>query len=299
VSISKCSIEIGNNHQELNHHGKSSFPIAAYKDSLYRDSVPWHWHEEIEILVVTGGKLVINVGNEKYIIKKGNGIFINSESLHSVFKYKSEIGELKSIVFHPRLVGGNSDSIYYSKYLVPILKDLSLNHMLIETSIEWQREIIDSVLKIHSICTEANSGYEFEVRNIVSSLMFNIFSHKTSNSQIPSQKSIRDAKRSKIMLNFISNHYSDNISVKEIAHSSNISESEALRCFKNTIGTTPMQYVINYRLQRASELLIYSSLKIIDISLDCGFGESSYFSKKFKEKYQTSPERYRESYKSI
>ncbi|MBK5200160.1 MAG: AraC family transcriptional regulator [Spirochaetaceae bacterium] len=298
MSISKCNIEIGINHQELNHHGNSFFPIAIYKDDLQRDCVPWHWHGEIEIIVITKGKLKIKSGTNTFIINKGDGIFINSEVLHSVYSKEGESGELFSIVFHPRLVGGNSDSIYFSKYLAPIIKDQSLNNILLNASIDWQKEIIDYVIDAHKLCSLENNGYEFKVRDDISNIILTIFNNKSSKKTITSQKAIRDSKRSKNMLNYICNHYVENISVEQIASSSNISESEALRCFKNTIGTTPMQYVINYRLQKASELLIYSSLKIIEISLDCGFGEASYFSKRFKEKYKVTPENFRENYKA-
>lgn len=297
MSLAKCNIEIGFNHQELNHHGNSFFPIAIYKDDLQRNCVPWHWHEELEILVVTKGKLKIKSGINTFIINKDDGIFINSEILHSVYNDKNKSGEFISIVFHPRLVGGSSDSIYFSKYLAPIIKDQSLNHILLNTKNNWQKEIIDYVLESERLYQLKNNGYEFKIRNNISNVIFNIFENRPTTKVIFSQKGIRDSKRSKIMLNYISTHYIENISVKEIAKSSNISESEALRCFKNTIGTTPMQYVINYRLQRASELLIYSSLKIIEISFKCGFGESSYFSKRFKEKYNVTPEKFRENYK--
>ena len=55
-----------------------------------------------------------------------------------------------------------------------------------------------------------------------------------------------------------------------------------------------MQYVINLRLQRAAESLISNSKKVIDIAFDCGFSEPSYFSKKFRAKYNVTPKQYRD-----
>lgn len=295
--MTNCNLNINNNHQEMNHHGEPFFPIAIYKGNLLQGSVAWHWHEEIEIIVITKGVLEVKSGNETFVLKENEGIFLNSEVLHSVFKKNKEFGEFFSIVFHPRLVGGNSESIYYSRYLAPIIKDQTLNHLLLNSYTNWQKQIIDYVMEVHRLFDLKKIGYEFQVRDVISNIILTIFNNKSTNLNITSQKSIRDSRRSKKMLNYISNNYVKNLSVKEIANSSNISESEALRCFKNTIGTTPMKYVINYRLQRSSELLIYSSLKIIDIALECGFNESSYFTKKFKEKYKTTPEKFRENYK--
>lgn len=293
-----CGIEIGHNKRELNEHGSYNFPIAIYNDNLYRENVPWHWHDEFELIVVTHNKLDIRVGNKQYIVEEGDGLFINSEAMHFVSNCNNQEGDLKSIVFHHRLVGGNSNSIFYQKYLIPILKDPALNEVFLSKKIPWQKRILEKSLEAHEQCIIANDGYEFKVREELSSIMFDLFKHRSSKIEIPSQKTLRDAKRSKDMLNYINTHYSENISVGMIAANSNISESEVLRCFKNTLGTTPMQYVINFRLQRAAELMISTSMKIVDIALDCGFGETSYFTKKFKNEFNMTPTVYRERFKN-
>ena len=294
----ECSIKIGHNQRELNEHGSFYFPIAIYNDNLCIENVPWHWHNEFELIVVTHNKLDIRVGTKKYIVEEGDGLFINSEAMHFVSNFNGERGDLKSIVFHPRLVGGSSNSIFYQKYLSPILKDPSLSNIFLNKDVLWQKNIIDKILKVHEQCMKTEDGYEFKIREILSSIMFDIYQQRPSKREIPSQKELRDSKRSKDMLNYINNHYSENITVKKIAKNSNISESEVLRCFNNTIGTTPMQYVINFRLQRAAELLISTSMKIVDIALECGFGETSYFTKKFKVAFDITPTIYREHYKN-
>jgi len=293
-----CGIEIGHNKRELNEHGSFNFPIAIYNDNLYIENVPWHWHDEFELIVVTHNKLDIRVGNKQYIVEEGDGLFINSEAMHFVSNCNNQEGDLKSIVFHPRLVGGNSNSIYYQKYLIPILNDPALNEVFLNKEIPWQKNILEKSLEAHEQCITATDGYEFKVREELSSIMFDLFQHRPSKIEIPSQKTLRDAKRSKDMINYINTHYSENISVGMIAANSSISESEVLRCFKNTLGTTPMQYVINFRLQRAAELMISTSMKIVDIALDCGFGETSYFTKKFKHEFNMTPTVYRDRFKN-
>lgn len=295
--MEKCQLEIGNNQKELNSHGTSSFPLAIYNDDLKWNFVPWHWHEELEFIIVVENKLDIRIGTDRFIIEKGNGIFINSGTLHFITDLEGQTGQLKSIVFHPRLIGGNSNSIFWQKYISPILKNPSLSYILLENKTTWQKEIIEEVLLSHKNCNEKKEGYEFLIREELSYIIFNIYKNRSSKIKTLSQKDIRDAKRSKTMLNYISNNYSSTLTVKMIAYNSNISESEVLRCFKNTTNTTPMQYVIDYRLQRASELLVSTSMKIVDISLECGFSETSYFTKKFKTKYNITPTTYRENYK--
>lgn len=69
------------------------------------------------------------------------------------------------------------------------------------------------------------------------------------------------------------------LSIDEIAESVSLSVSECLRCFHNTIGTTPIQYLKSFRIKKAAELLTNTDMKIVDIGIMCGFQDMSYFAK--------------------
>ena len=98
----------------------------------------------------------------------------------------------------------------------------------------------------------------------------------------------------KNMMLFIQAHYGEELTVARIAASISVSESECLRCFHATIGTTPIQYLRQLRVQKAAELLAGSDRKISDIGEQCGFREMSYFTKTFRELMGCTPSRYRE-----
>jgi len=95
------------------------------------------------------------------------------------------------------------------------------------------------------------------------------------------------------MLDYIQQNYAGELTMEEIARSAMISQSECLRCFRNTIGQTPIQYLKSYRVQRASEQLQSTARKICDIGADCGFREMSYFAKTFREIMGVTPGEYR------
>ena len=92
-------------------------------------------------------------------------------------------------------------------------------------------------------------------------------------------------------------NYPQNLSVGDIAASAMISPSEALRCFHNTIGLTPMQYVAHYRIQRAAALIRKTDRKIQEIGADCGFQEMSYFAKTFRSIMGMTPSQYRRKFR--
>ena len=77
------------------------------------------------------------------------------------------------------------------------------------------------------------------------------------------------------------------------AASASVSKSECLRCFRASIGATPIQYLRQFRVQKAAELLVGTGLKISDVGAQCGFQEPSYFIKTFRELMGRTPAAYR------
>lgn len=104
---------------------------------------------------------------------------------------------------------------------------------------------------------------------------------------------MRDSERTKVMLQYIQEHYSEEISLLKIAESAHICESECLRCFRNVIGYSPIQYVKQLRIQKAAEMLLCTNWKISDIGQECGFQEMSYFAKTFRELKGCTPNAFR------
>ena len=64
--------------------------------------------------------------------------------------------------------------------------------------------------------------------------------------------------------------------------------------FKKNLGVSCMEYLIHYRLRKATELLQHSTLSILEISSEVGFKNLSNFNRQFKKVYKTTPRKYRE-----
>jgi len=93
---------------------------------------------------------------------------------------------------------------------------------------------------------------------------------------------------------FIRQHYSENLSVADISESVNISQSLLFKLFRTEEKATPMEYLRRVRIERAGKLLFESRLKIRAIAAACGFSDTAYFCKVFKEQTGCSPASYRE-----
>ena len=293
MSVTHCISTTDIHGKELVIHGTPQFPIGCYHDVLHEMVVPWHWHEELEVAIVVEGSAIITSGSEKYIISEGNGIFINTEVLHGAWNLDDSRCRCHSLVFHPRLIGGSLDSIYWKNYLYPLMRNPAMKSVIFDHTIPWQKEALNHIETAWKACVHEHKGYEFEVRDELSCMIYLLCANSGSEKNGPSEKTMRDGERIKQMLQYIQDHFSEELTTTQIASAALISESECLRCFHNTIGTTPIQYVKQFRIGRAAELLTTTNDKITEISIQCGFQEMSYFSKSFKQIMGCTPREYR------
>lgn len=67
-------------------HGDAEFPIAVYHADVTNNFVSWHWHEELEFGYAVEGSVLMECGKNKHILNKGDIYFINSNTLHAMFK---------------------------------------------------------------------------------------------------------------------------------------------------------------------------------------------------------------------
>ena len=103
--------------------------------------------------------------------------------------------------------------------------------------------------------------------------------------------------RLQMMMQFIHLNYTKRISLSDIAKAGNVSTSTALNLFRNVLNTSPVNYLICYRLKEAALLLSNTEKKVSAISIDTGFSNKDYFCRSFKQVYSLTPSEYRRAKK--
>lgn len=95
------------------------------------------------------------------------------------------------------------------------------------------------------------------------------------------------------VLREIEAHPEDSHALSQLAANARLSPFHFLRCFEQLTGATPRQYLLRTRLRRAALRLKQESTRIIDIALECGFGDVSNFNHAFRVEFGKSPRLYR------
>lgn len=94
-------------------------------------------------------------------------------------------------------------------------------------------------------------------------------------------------------IDYIEEKYSDSITMDDICSEFNINKCYFCSVFKNKTGTTFVNYLNNYRVEKSKELLQSTSLSLLDISIAVGFNNQSYYSTIFKKFVDMTPLEYR------
>ena len=290
--MQNCEIKTNENNEELVQHGDYEFPCAVYFsdiDIYTASEIAWHWHKEIEIVVLYEGNVSLETAKESIILKKGEGVFINSEELHYFKKIGDEKCVLISYVFDKSLVIGDKGSIIERKYIEPLVQNKTLSLFKISETLSRKLE------EVFFEYEDKKFGVEINIRNILSSVLLEII---IENREKLIEKKIYknlDSQRIKGMLDFIQKNYSNELTLKEIGEAVFIGERETLRCFARTIGISPIEYLKKYRVKVAANLLTTTDLPVTEICIQCGFNSPSYFSKSFQRVFNVTPREYRKN----
>ena len=292
-----CTQELAANAEgrELVQHGSALFPIACYAEDLKSYSVAWHWHEEFEYILAERGPLTVDVNKMQLTLHTGQGVFLNSGVLHAVEQAETGTALLHSGVFHPRLVGG-MDTIYWQKLIKPLLAPEAPAYLLLDEQTTWQAQVLQALREAWQAVAQEPEDYENRVRYLLTAALHAVVAHCPAQVCKASQQEQVAAARMKQMLRFVEEHYAEELTVERIADSVALSESACLRSFRQLLGTTPIQFVKQYRIEKAAELLLTTRLKAGEIGAECGFADGSYFIRTFREIKHCTPKEYRQRF---
>ena len=256
--------------------------------------VPWHWHRSVELFYMESGSLEYYTTRNRILFSAGMGGFVNSNVLHMT-KPLSSCGE-RTIqllhIFDPDLISGCPGSQIEKRYVMPIVAAPQIEIAAFSSDYgRKHREILGLIRRAFQI-SEQNMGREIKVREALSEIWLLIFDLLSDQIQTAGWHNKND-ERMKRMLVYIHEHYGEKILVSDLAGAAYISQRECFRLFRDYLHTTPTDYIRSYRLQKACRLLLNSRKSIADIGFACGIGDSSYFSRIFKEYAYCTPAMYR------
>jgi AraC family transcriptional regulator of arabinose operon len=97
------------------------------------------------------------------------------------------------------------------------------------------------------------------------------------------------------MKDYIEQHATEQLTLKQVASNVGLGISRASELFKTTFGRSVIDYVIEVKLNIAREHILYENSSLEEIAYSCGFGSYTHFSRMFSSRFGQSPKEYRQN----
>lgn len=290
------SLRLLSDSQEKVSRGTTDFPCCAYICDFGRVAAgiyPMHWHNELQFTVTGQNSLSVQVNSETVVLSPGEGIFINSRAFHSIESATPGSGERLDIIFEPNLLYGTHQSVFYQKYVSPLLGCRSLPYVKLPADSDFGRDMLAQFHRAFLACQAQPFGFELETRDALSAALLLIC--RNFRQEILASAGSSDSREIRVrqMVNYIYKNYQKPLTLGQIAASASVSERECFRCFHEILNTTPVAFLKRHRVTAALALLEDSSNTISDVCYLSGFNTPSYFIKSFREFMHCTPAEYR------
>ena len=246
-----------------------------------------HMHPFTEIFFITSGQGTFQIGDEVVSVKESDLILINPNCSHTERSVSSS-NPLEYIVF---AINNLAIGISPSTLNEDNSKD-SLNTYKILNFNKKKSEILYNLNTLIKELEEKNLNYELACKSILTLFLIQVMRNTSSDIFITENFEKVNIECMKIK-NYIDSHYSENITLDFLSNLTYVNKFHLVHLFTKEMGISPINYLINKRIDESKNLLITTNYSIRDISSIVGFSNSSYFSQMFKKVTGTSPRTYR------
>lgn len=276
--------------KEVHRHRNPEYTFQQYNiisDDIRRFATN-HWHDETEIVHIISGGIDININGETFVGNPGDIFIINSGEMHEIYGTRTPL-DYCAFVFDFDMLSFDKEDFVQKNFIAPIMNgELQFcNHInFSETAgllLNYIKEINISKPDCYTLSTKALLMQFFALM---------IEQQQFSASQDPD---INNEKKQflKQIIEYIDGHYTEEITLTEIAGHFNMSAKYFCRFFKAHFRKTFVEYLNDVRIEIALRLLAAPNASVTKTAIACGFSNMSYFTRIFKSKIGCTPSQYK------
>lgn len=298
-SNDEASLETYENFYSKREYGTLDYPVNARCLDLrksYLNWIRWHWHDEMEILIVNQGAAEVSTDDAAYLIRPGQGLIINQNIMHCIHAQDQNSCTFYSLVFHPDLIFGHKNNYLQTQYLLPIQNYQYFKALLLDGSAPWHKRMLQALQDVIEINLTKNFGYEISTKGYLCHFWAELIRQLPQPETAVSPRTSPDERRVKEAMLYIRTHYAEALTLEDIAGSIHVSKGECCRCFSRTLQMSPFEYLMKYRIYESTKKLMDPGQKfhsIAELALSVGFNNTSYYNKLFKKFLGCTPTYYR------
>ena len=277
--------------------------VSFYHDSKFGFPITSHTHDFYEINIVMHGRGVHYINNGKVLTSSGDIFIIRPKTEHGYYELNDM--SIFTILINDKFFDDYNDKLKkLSGYMALFYFEPQMRTRQVKNAfLQLNHDSFNKIIKKINELTEYNNDdrYSNMIKDAIVFEMICLFCYYYNNVSVysrPKAKSFDCSKseRERVVLKIIEymdKNISEKITIEEIAKKSHYNIVTIERYFKEIMKQSPLQYLQYLRIEKAKELLSYTKLSLVDISLQCGFFDSSHFIKYFTKTQKMLPSQYR------
>jgi AraC-like DNA-binding protein len=287
------NLVMGNQLRGQDYFPQTGLPLSVLT-AIYYEPYHLHSHDFAELVVVTGGHALHDIGADSYHIGAGDVFVILGSEEHAY--YECEGMEFINVLFDmPKLHLPMNDIYQLPAYhalfaLEPRVRGSSqgFHHHLTLNPADL-KFIAELLLQIKKELREKHSGYKGMAVSMFTQAIIFLSRRYALNDDAEPRRLLQVGR----VLSFIEANLADTISLQQLSSVAGTSVSTLQRMFRQTFRKSPVDYIIHRRFEKARELLEHTNLTITEITYQVGFSDSSYFAYQFKQRFSFTPGQFR------
>lgn len=273
-------------------HGEAAFPVVRYRTRLhatYQD-VPLHWHEEAELTLILRGTSTYTVQLESAPVREGDIVFVPPQVLHAVNTGGAEM-ESDTFVFHMDFLGGTGGDVCTLRYLAPLSAQKLTPPMIIHQDHPVYEPLLQIFREMNRTWEDRELGYELMMKAKLLTTLALLIPYSAKDSAELALRT-EHAEKIKTALEFMEQNYGEEIAIADVAAACYFSQYHFMRFFKKYMGVSCGEYLKNLRLEKAAKAFASGNTGILDVAMETGFRNLSYFYREFQKKYGYTPKQF-------
>lgn len=282
-------------------HGTKEQPLAtmhfcagkgtAYPDHFY---VERHWHHNTELLKIKKGVYKAEINLETLYLEPGDICMINSGELHLLEGMEPDTLH-DVLIFNFQILNFTYEDEMQQKLMHPLLSHEKVLPRIIrreDTGYAQLSERFDHFMELGD-AKEENWYFQSKLEIMQYLILlhkYNLLKYSTNTLSAMEKERID---RYKCVISLIEENYASVLTLDTLAEAAKCNPQYLCRFFGDIAGISPIQYLIRFRIQQAKRLLRNTTKTILEVSLECGFNNVSYFIRQFKKQTGLTPNEFR------
>ncbi len=254
----------------------------------------WHYHEEVEFLLILKGELTAFCTEEQLVLRKGDIALFGSSEPHCTLQTKD--GNLSYLVFQINLRNYWDQSTLNSmRYFSEMLRPLSTLNYIYRDDREVRSRTGAFIRDIYKEMNESRTGYELAVAARIKDILLLLVRNDTRLRL--DYNDVQLAGRLQPAIDYVEDRLGDRLSIAEASSMINMSYTHFIKTFKKAFGMSFTDFVTYKRVKKAEQLLLTSELSIAEVAHSVGISNIGHFYNLFRRHNHCSPKQFTEQLK--